>query len=116
MHLQLPPNDHAKRAHFASDAIADALLDLRKQLLTYARYLSLLLSASSGRAANVAHGFITIFDTALLIYNVTSEYARQRDSGMSRDCFGGGWGVTAPVMSARDGGFRRGRTSPTLSD
>jgi dTDP-4-dehydrorhamnose 3,5-epimerase len=109
MHFQLPPHDHAKLVYCASGAVTDVLLDLRKQSPTCGKHLSLSLSASSGRAvyiaAGVAHGFIATSEPALLVYNVTSEYAPQHDSGVRWDSFGFDWGVTAPVMSARDGGF-----------
>ena len=114
MHFQVPPHEHAKLVYCAAGAVTDVLLDLRRQSPTYGRAISLPLTAESGHAlylpVGIAHGFVAMEDPALMIYNVTSEYAPAHDSGVRWDSFGFDWGVTAPVMSERDCGF------PALAD
>lgn len=114
MHFQTPPHEHAKLVYCASGAVADVLLDLRRQSPTYGQAIELLLTAESGQAlylaAGIAHGFVAIEEPALMIYNVTSEYAPAHDSGVLWNSFAFDWGVAAPVMSERDRGF------PTLAD
>jgi dTDP-4-dehydrorhamnose 3,5-epimerase len=114
MHFQLPPHDHAKLVYCAAGAVTDVLLDVRKQSPTYGQAIALPLTAESGHAlylaAGIAHGFIATAEPALMVYNVTSEYAPAHDSGVRWDSFGFDWGVQAPVMSERD------RSFPALAD
>ena len=109
MHFQTPPHAHAKLVYCAAGAVTDVLLDLRRQSPTYGQAIALPLTAESGHAlylaAGIAHGFVAAIEPALMIYNVTSEYAPAHDSGVRWDSFGFDWGVTAPVMSERDRSF-----------
>jgi dTDP-4-dehydrorhamnose 3,5-epimerase len=109
MHFQVPPYDHAKLVYCAVGGVTDVLLDLRKKSPTFGQYLSVDLSADSGRAiyieSGVAHGFIVTAGPALLVYNVTSEYASQHDAGVRWDSFGFNWGGGQPVISNRDKNF-----------
>jgi len=109
MHFQLPPHDHAKLVYCAAGGVNDVLLDLRKESGTYGWHVSVPLSADSGHAVyiarGVAHGFIATLEPALMIYNVTSEYAATHDTGVLWDSFGYDWGVARPIVSERDRGF-----------
>ncbi len=109
MHFQLPPHDHAKLVYCAAGAVIDVLLDIRKSSGAFGRHVSLPLTADSGQviyiAAGVAHGFIATQEPALMVYNVTSEYAPAHDAGVRWDSFGYDWGVREPVISERDRGF-----------
>lgn len=109
MHFQTPPHAHAKLVYCAAGAVTDVLLDLRKQSPTYGRCIALPLTAESGQAlylaTGIAHGFVALEAPALMIYNVTSEYAPAHDNGVRWDSFGLDWGVAAPVVSERDRGF-----------
>jgi dTDP-4-dehydrorhamnose 3,5-epimerase len=114
MHFQTPPHEHAKLVYCAAGAVTDVLLDLRRLSPTYGRAITLPLTAQSGNAlylaAGIAHGFVATLEPALMIYNVTSEYASEHDSGVRWDSFGFDWGVTAPLISVRDRNF------PALAD
>ena len=109
MHFQTPPHDHAKLVYCAAGGVTDVLLDLRRQSPTYRQHISLPLSAANGVAvyiaAGVAHGFMATEAPALLVYNVTSEYAPEHDTGVRWDSFGYDWGLAQPSMSDRDRGF-----------
>jgi dTDP-4-dehydrorhamnose 3,5-epimerase len=114
MHFQTPPHEHAKLVYCAAGAVTDVLLDLRRQSCTYGQAIALPLTAESGQAlyiaAGIAHGFFALEAPALMVYNVTSEYAPSQDAGVRWDSFGFDWGVSAPVMSERD------RSFPALAD
>ncbi len=114
MHFQTPPHEHAKLVYCAAGAVTDVLLDLRRQSATYGQAIALPLTAESGQAlyitAGIAHGFVALEAPALMVYNVTSEYAPSHDAGVRWDSFGFNWGVLAPVMSERDCSF------PALAD
>ena len=114
MHFQTPPHEHAKLVYCAAGAVNDVLLDLRRQSPTFGQAFAMLLTAESGQALHlatgIAHGFVAIKEPALMIYNVTSEYAPEHDSGIRWDSFGFDWGVAAPLISERD------RKFPALAD
>lgn len=114
MHFQTPPHEHAKLVYCAAGAVTDVLLDLRSRSSSYGQHLALPLSADSGHAlylaAGIAHGFIATEEPALMVYNVTSEYAPAHDSGVRWDSFGFDWRAEAPVISERD------RSFPPLAD
>jgi dTDP-4-dehydrorhamnose 3,5-epimerase len=109
MHFQAPPHEHAKLVYCAAGAVTDVLLDLRRDSPTYGQHIALPLSADSGHAlylaAGIAHGFAATQAPALMVYNVTSEYAPEHDRGVRWDSFGYDWGIAAPVMSERDRAF-----------
>lgn len=109
MHFQLPPHDHAKLVYCAAGAVTDVLLDLRRDQPTYGEHVAIELDAEGGAvvyiAPGVAHGFVAVQEPALMVYNVTSEYAPTHDAGIRWDSFGFDWGVQAPVMSERDRSF-----------
>lgn len=109
MHFQRPPHAHAKLVYCAAGAVRDVLLDLRVRSPTRGRHLVVPLSAESGRAVyvpeGVAHGFVAISEPALMVYNVTSEYAPAHDDGVRWDSFGCDWNVHDPLLSARDRAF-----------
>lgn len=109
MHFQTPPHEHAKLVYCADGAVTDVLLDIRRQSPTYGQAIALSLTAESGQAlyiaAGIAHGFVALEAPALMVYNVTTEYAPSHDAGVRWDSFGFDWGVLAPVMSERDRSF-----------
>ena len=58
----------------------------------------------------MAHGFYTLSDTALMLYQVTSVYDPGCDAGIHWDSAGIPWEVGAPILSERDQKF------PALAD
>lgn len=114
MHFQTPPHEHAKLVYCAAGGVTDVMLDLRTRSPTFGRAFALPLTAASGHAlyiaAGVAHGFMSTEEPALMVYNVTSEYAPEHDKGVRWDSFGFDWGLETPVISERD------RSFPTFAD
>lgn len=114
MHFQQPPHDHCKLVYCVSGAVTDVILDIRRRSATYGQHLALPLNAEQGHALylpiGIAHGFVATNEPALMVYNVTSEYAPDHDAGIRWDSFGFDWGLDKPVMSERD------RTFPELAD
>lgn len=107
MHFQLPPHDHAKLVFCPVGAVLDVLLDLRS-------------GAGQGRVASVelrgdapsvlfipkgiAHGFKALCDQSLMVYKTSTEHVASHDAGIRWDSFDFDWGLSAPVISARDQG------------
>jgi dTDP-4-dehydrorhamnose 3,5-epimerase len=109
LHFQTPPQDLAKLVYCPAGEVFDAVVDLRVGSPTYGDYLTFTLS---DRAANMiylppglAHGFWTMSDQALVMYQVTSPYSPEHDSGILWNSAGIPWPGESPVISSRDRGF-----------
>ena len=108
MHFQTPPYDHDKLVYVTDGNILDVVLDIRKFSPTYGKHISFnLLSFGSSVLVpkGCAHGFLTLGETATVVYNVTSEYAPTADKGILWNSFGFNWGVKDPIISDRDKSF-----------
>jgi dTDP-4-dehydrorhamnose 3,5-epimerase len=106
LHFQTPPMDHAKLVYCVHGAVFDVLLDLRTGSPTFGQHRSLTLSAEAGNAvylpAGLAHGFASISNLATLVYNVTSVYSPDHDSGIAWDSAEIAWPIENPTVSDRD--------------
>jgi dTDP-4-dehydrorhamnose 3,5-epimerase len=109
MHFQRPPAQHAKLVYCVHGEVFDVVLDLRLGSPTYGETRSFTLSAEQGNAiyipAGMAHGFCATSELATLVYNVTSVYAPEHDSGVRWDSIGVQWPADAPLVSPRDAAF-----------
>lgn len=109
MHFQLPPCDGAKLVYCLQGAVLDVALDLRVGSPCFARHTTFELSAGRASAAymprGVAHGFFTREGPATLVYQVSSEYNPELDSGVLWSSIGLDWPNAKPVCSVRDSNF-----------
>ena len=109
MHFQTPPHDHEKLVYVTEGVIIDVVLDLRRNSNTFGRSISVKLT-EFGRSVFIpkgcAHGFLTLSDTAIVVYMVSSVYNQSSDSGILWNSFGFDWGLTSPVLSERDKSFQ----------
>lgn len=108
MHFQLPPHDHDKLVYVTQGEIIDVVVDLRADSASFRQYVALPLVAHR-RAVYIprgcAHGFLTLSDTATVVYAVSSVYAPAADAGIRWDSIGYEWPVSAPIVSDRDAAF-----------
>lgn len=106
MHFQLPPSAHEKLVFVAKGAIIDVVVDLRKKSPTYKNFISVELSQANKKSIfipkGLAHGFKSMEDDTITMYNVTSEYNPSADSGINYNSFGFDWQVESPIISKRD--------------
>ena len=106
MHFQMPPHDHQKLVYVAQGSIIDVIVDLRENSKTYKKSISVELSEENTRSVFIpkgfAHGFKSLEDNTITIYNVSSEYNSNFDAGLSYDSFGFDWKVESPIISSRD--------------
>lgn len=109
MHFQIPPCDHEKLVYVTNGKIFDVVLDLRTKSESYGKYISIELSYENGFALYIpkglAHGFKSLADNSVAVYNVTSVYNKDADCGIKWDSFGFDWNVTDPIISSRDQNF-----------
>lgn len=106
MHFQLPPYDHEKLVYVVNGEVLDVILDLRKDSKTYGKFVSIVLNQKDYRSIYIpkgcAHGFKTILDNTIMVYNVSTVYTSKVDSGIKFDSFGFNWDINDPIVSNRD--------------
>jgi len=108
MHFQLPPHDCAKLVYVTSGKIIDVVLDLRKEQSTYGKHISLELNANKNAIyipEGLAHGFKSLEKNSTVVYNQSSCYSKEHDSGILWNSFGFEWNVGEPIISKRDLSF-----------
>lgn len=114
MHFQLPPNDHHKLVFVPKGKIIDVVVDLRRHSNTYKKIFSTVLSSENKRAILIpkgfAHGFKSMIDNTITMYNVSSNYDKASDSGILYNSINFGWDLKNPIVSERDLSFK------TISD
>jgi dTDP-4-dehydrorhamnose 3,5-epimerase/CDP-3, 6-dideoxy-D-glycero-D-glycero-4-hexulose-5-epimerase len=110
MHFQLPPHDHEKLVYVVKGSILDVIVDLRKNSKTYKQHISINLSEENKKSIfipkGLAHGFKSMKDGTITVYNVASEYNADFDSGIKFDSFNFNWNSREIVMSNRDKDFQ----------
>lgn len=108
MHFQTPPAEHQKIVYVTDGEILDILLDLRKNSNTYGKAITIKLNklgSSIYIPEGFAHGFLTLSESATVVYNVSSVYSPENDNGILWSSFGFDWPVISPVISERDKAF-----------
>lgn len=109
MHFQLPPYEHEKLVHVIQGSVIDVILDLRKDSMNYKKSIGIFLSADKPYSIYIpkgfAHGFKSLEDNTIMLYQVTSVYSPEHDTGIAYDTIGFDWGVENPIVSGRDQTF-----------
>ncbi len=109
MHFQTPPSDHAKLVYCISGVVEDVFIDLRKKSTTYLKHQKVNLDDNKKQVLylpkGVAHGFLTLSESATMVYKTTTVYNPEKDSGIHWDSCGIDWSIEEPIISKRDGGF-----------
>jgi dTDP-4-dehydrorhamnose 3,5-epimerase len=110
MHFQLPPKDHVKMVYCVSGEVTDVVVDLRIGSPTYGQYDMFELSETKSNSLYIpkgmAHGFCVRSNQATMVYKVSTTYSPVLDMGIRWDSVGISWGITDPILSVRDQGFR----------
>lgn len=79
LHYQIPPKAQGKLVRVVSGAIFDVAIDIREGSATFGEWFGIELNAENKKQlwvpAGFAHGFITLSDTAELLYKTTDFYA-----------------------------------------
>lgn len=106
MHFQLPPHDHEKLVYVPIGEIIDVVVDLRKRSSTYKHYISVKLTADNKKSIFIpkgfAHGFKSLTENTMTVYNVATEYNSKADCGIKWNSFDFDWEIINPIVSLRD--------------
>ncbi len=109
LHFQVPPYAHDKLVHVVQGSVIDVIVDLRKQSRHYKKFISIELSAKNPQVIYIplgfAHGFKSLEDNTVMLYNVSTGYSKVCDSGIKWDSIGFDWGIDKPIISERDNTF-----------
>ncbi len=116
IHYQQNPMAQAKLVRVIKGSVLDVAVDLRKGSPTYKKWVSVELSADNKRQLFIpqgfGHGFVTLTDDVEFVYKCDNLYSKDCDRGIRFDDpdIGVDWGVSDPVLSAKD------TASPFLKD
>ncbi len=86
LHYQLKPYAQAKLLRCVSGRVYDVAVDIRKNSPTFGKWVGFELSEENKNILYVpvgfAHGFLTLSQTAELLYKTTAEYSPECDRGV----------------------------------
>lgn len=86
LHFQKPPFAQAKLVRCIQGKVLDVVVDVRKNSLTYGKYITVELSEENKKQLFIprgfAHGFVTLSEEAVFAYKVDNWYAPEYDSGI----------------------------------
>lgn len=109
LHYQTPPYEYFKLISCLYGHIRDVIIDLRVGSSHFKTFEAIELDANSGSILylppGIAHGFLVLSEFAVVSYKVTSIHMPENDTGIRWDSIGLDWGVTQPIISARDASF-----------
>ena len=109
LHFQLPPHDHAKLVYCVMGQVLDVAVDLRVGSPSFGQFALFGLSADQANAVylptGLAHGFYTLSEQAVIVYQVTTVYVPSHDAGIRWDSVGIPWPNSTPILSERDNQF-----------
>ncbi|MEO8242599.1 MAG: dTDP-4-dehydrorhamnose 3,5-epimerase [bacterium] len=108
LHFQSPPHAQDKLVRCSRGAIFDVAVDIRRSSPSYGRWVGVDLTAENGRQLLVPkgflHGFVTRQPNTEVQYKCSDLYAPDCDGAIRWDDpdIAVDWGVTDPVLSAKD--------------
>ncbi|HEY0131153.1 MAG TPA: dTDP-4-dehydrorhamnose 3,5-epimerase [Allosphingosinicella sp.] len=109
LHYQLPPRAQGKLVRVVEGEIFDVAVDLRSSSATSGRWFGAILSAEKGNQMWIppgfAHGFLTLSETADVLYKTSDYYAPDRERTIAWDDPGIAidWPLSGrPLLSAKD--------------
>lgn len=87
LHFQRPPVMQDKLVRVTRGAVFDVAVDIRKGSPSFGQWVGVELSADNWRQilvpAGFAHGFLTLTETAEVLYKVTDYYAPDAEGGLA---------------------------------
>ena len=108
LHYQAAPHEEAKLVTCLRGSIWDVAVDLRRDSPTFRRWHAEKLDGESLRSIyvpeGVAHGFLTLTDDVLVLYQISHAHVPSSARGVrwNDPAFKIGWPTTPNVISSRD--------------
>ena len=108
LHFQKNPYAQAKIVRCIRGVIFDVAVDLRKDSVTFGKWIGIILSEFNKYQLYVprgfAHGFCVLSEEAEVVYKVDNKYAPDHEAGMiwnDKD-IGIEWPISEPILSEKD--------------
>ena len=108
LHFQRPPFAQSKLIRVISGRILDVIVDLRKSSDTHGQVFSIELSSENKMQLLVpkgfAHGYVTLSDSATVLYKVDQHYNKSYDTGIHphSESLSIDWQVSDALLSEKD--------------
>jgi len=108
LHYQAEPHGETKLVSCARGTIFDVVVDVRAGSPTRHRWIATVLDAARGNAiyipAGYAHGYLTLSDDAVVLYQMTDSHAPGAEQGIRWDdpTLAIDWPAAPEIISARD--------------
>ncbi len=109
LHYQIAPRAQGKLVRVVQGAVFDVAVDIRNDSKTYGLWVGEILSADNKRMLwippGLAHGFLTLTDTAEFLYKTTDYYAPEYERAIRWDdpALKINWPLqVAPILSEKD--------------
>lgn len=109
MHFQTEPFEHNKLVYVTAGEVLDVVVDIRRRSATFGHWFSLVLSDKNAKSLYIskgfAHGFLSLSESATVVYLTSTVYAPEHDKGIRWDSFDFNWRISGPILSERDRSF-----------
>ena len=108
LHFQAPPSAQGKLVRVITGSVLDVAVDIRKNSVTYGKFVSVTLTAKNKTMFYIppgfAHGFLTLEDNTIFSYKCTGYYDKNAEGTVlwNDKTIGIDWGITDPVLSEKD--------------
>ena len=108
LHYQKNPTAQAKLLTVIKGEIFDVAVDIRKNSLTYGKWVSEILSENNRNSLYIpegfAHGFCVLSDQVDVLYKVGNEYSHKDERGIiwNDPTLNIPWPTDAPIISEQD--------------
>lgn len=108
LHRQIEPDGESKLVRCPRGAIFDVCVDMREESPTYLQWVGVRLDEENGRMLYVpercAHGFLTLEDDTVAVYDASVPYAPASVRGVRFDdpAIGIDWPIDVTVISEQD--------------
>lgn len=108
IHYQINPMAQGKLVRVIDGEIDDYAVDLRKNSDTFGDYVKVKLSSKNKKQLWIpegfGHAFLTISDSAQVVYKTTNFYSKEFDRSIRWDdsTLGIKWNISNPIISAKD--------------
>ena len=108
LHFQLPPKTQGKLIRVIEGSIYDVAVDIRKNSLTFGKWVGYELTAENNLSLYVpegfAHGFVVLSELAKVLYKTTKEYSPEHEGYIKWDdpTIAIDWKIKNPILSTKD--------------
>jgi dTDP-4-dehydrorhamnose 3,5-epimerase len=111
MHYQVAPYEETKLVSCVIGVIYDVIIDLRLDSATYCKWFAIKLSVQNYTSLYIpegfAHGFQTLADDTVVLYQMSEFYHPESARGIRWDdrSFGISWPILPCIISGKDSGY-----------